>query len=217
MNSDNGAPEPLHGKDAYQLSAADRVRSEQAGDPILAKHAASVLKSLALDQMVDRFLAWPLPDSVRSDTCVTMVGGDLYRSGTNLLTADEARAMFEYVLNEAGRAVPEPVATAEANVGNSTEPAPASPIPYPCPLTRQDLNDAMDQAECSVYDQIKDEGEREYVMDGLRKIRKLVQAALDAPVPALPIRCEVCTNAMTQGNVDDCGSPACPYKNRRSQ
>jgi hypothetical protein len=46
--------------------------------------------------LVDRFLAWPLPKSVRSDPCVT-VDYPHQRSGTNLLTADEARQMFEYL------------------------------------------------------------------------------------------------------------------------
>jgi len=57
------------------------------------------------DEMVDRFLRWPLPESVCSDLCVTIpnyctehgypVGA---RSGTNLLTFPEARQMLEYVL-----------------------------------------------------------------------------------------------------------------------
>lgn len=50
-----------------------------------------------MDILVNRFLAWPLPASVCSDPCVT-TGGYLNRYGTNLLTADEAQAMFEHVL-----------------------------------------------------------------------------------------------------------------------
>lgn len=53
-----------------------------------------------VSRLVDRFLAWPLPESVASDQCATMPGYP-HRSGTNLLTADEARQMFEYVLAEA--------------------------------------------------------------------------------------------------------------------
>ena len=49
------------------------------------------------DEMVDRFLTWPLPDSVRSDDCAT-VQGYPHRSGTNLLTHAEARQMLEHVL-----------------------------------------------------------------------------------------------------------------------
>ena len=44
--------------------------------------------------MVDRFLTWPLPASVCSDPCATTQGYP-HRAGTNLLTADEARAMLE--------------------------------------------------------------------------------------------------------------------------
>lgn len=53
------------------------------------------------DEMVDRFLNWPLPQSVCSDGCVTNPNYPHQRIGTNLLTADEARQMLEYVLSEA--------------------------------------------------------------------------------------------------------------------
>jgi hypothetical protein len=56
------------------------------------------------DEMINRFLSWPLPDSVCSDLCVTQrdygkAQGWPKRVGTNLLTADEARQMLEYVLS----------------------------------------------------------------------------------------------------------------------
>jgi len=47
--------------------------------------------------LVDRFLAWPLPKSVLCDGCVVMRDYPHSRSGTNLLTADEARQMVEYL------------------------------------------------------------------------------------------------------------------------
>jgi hypothetical protein len=50
-------------------------------------------------ELVDRFLSWPLPASVRSDVCVT-VASDYPRLGTNLLTAEEAQQMLEHVLND---------------------------------------------------------------------------------------------------------------------
>ena len=53
-----------------------------------------------IKMLVDRFLMWPLPKSVRSDLCVTK-GYGFPRSGTNLLTADEARQMIEYLLSDA--------------------------------------------------------------------------------------------------------------------
>lgn len=52
----------------------------------------------SIDTMVDRFLAWQLPKSVCSDLCVTDSNYPHSRSGTNLLTATEARAMLEHVL-----------------------------------------------------------------------------------------------------------------------
>lgn len=57
-----------------------------------AEHPASVAP------LVDRFLSWRLPESVCSDLCVTRRDYPHPRVGTNLLTADEARQMIEYLL-----------------------------------------------------------------------------------------------------------------------
>jgi hypothetical protein len=51
--------------------------------------------------MVDRFLSWPLPKSVCSDTCCSDSKYQFPRFGTSLLAADEARAMLEHVLRSA--------------------------------------------------------------------------------------------------------------------
>jgi hypothetical protein len=61
-----------------------------AADTIAARTAVT-------DEMVNRFLSWPLPASVCSDLIVTQAGAP-HRIGTNLLTATEARAMLEHVL-----------------------------------------------------------------------------------------------------------------------
>lgn len=50
-----------------------------------------------MQAMVDRFLSWPLPDSVSSDTCVTVRNYGMERCGTSLLTAVEAQQMLEHV------------------------------------------------------------------------------------------------------------------------
>lgn len=55
-------------------------------------------EALDLDDMVNRFLRWPLPASVCSDTCVSDRNYPHGRSGTNLLTAQEARAMLRFVV-----------------------------------------------------------------------------------------------------------------------
>ena len=52
-----------------------------------------------LDKLVDRFLAWKLPESVCSDLCATKQGYP-HRSGTNLLNATEAKQMLEYLLTD---------------------------------------------------------------------------------------------------------------------
>ena len=46
--------------------------------------------------LVDRFLQWPLPNSVCADLCATKQGPG--RIGTNLLTATEAKQMLEFVI-----------------------------------------------------------------------------------------------------------------------
>lgn len=57
--------------------------------------------------LVNRFLAWPLPQTVCSDGCVINSSYAFPRSGTNLLNADEAEAMLRHVL-----AAPQPSPTA---------------------------------------------------------------------------------------------------------
>ena len=52
------------------------------------KPSADVIKKI-----VDKFLAWPLPDSVNADPCASMPNYP-HRSGTNLLTATEAEKMI---------------------------------------------------------------------------------------------------------------------------
>jgi len=47
--------------------------------------------------LVDRFLAWPLPESLCSDPCASIPGYP-HRAGTNLMTAEQAEAMIEYVI-----------------------------------------------------------------------------------------------------------------------
>lgn len=51
-----------------------------------------------LDELVDRFLAWPLPDSVCADKCACIQNYP-HRSGTTLLSATEARQMIEHLMD----------------------------------------------------------------------------------------------------------------------
>lgn len=56
-------------------------------------------RTFDLDRMVQRFLSWPLPESVRPDDCA-MSPDYPHRYGTSLLTADEAKAMLLHVIGE---------------------------------------------------------------------------------------------------------------------
>ena len=61
-------------------------------------HSATRISMAAL---VDRFLSWKLPPSVRPDECV-LDQKYPHRTGTNLLTADEAMQMLQHVVKELG-------------------------------------------------------------------------------------------------------------------
>jgi hypothetical protein len=75
------------------------------GPNALAKACLSALELMSqrrapeVSLLVDRFLSWPLPESVCSDLCATKQGYP-HRTGTNLLTAIEARQMLEYLLGD---------------------------------------------------------------------------------------------------------------------
>jgi hypothetical protein len=53
--------------------------------------------ALAIDEMVNRFLSWKLPESVLADRCACERTGCI-RYGTNLLSATEARQMIEHLM-----------------------------------------------------------------------------------------------------------------------
>ena len=55
-------------------------------------------RNKGIDHLVDRFLCWPLPESVSCDPCACVPGSSPHRVGTNILTAYEARKMLEYVI-----------------------------------------------------------------------------------------------------------------------
>lgn len=64
-----------------------------------------------IDKMVDRFLGWKLPKDFCPDAGISFaptkpyegdeLGNSWWPVGTNLLTADQARAMIEYMLADA--------------------------------------------------------------------------------------------------------------------
>lgn len=62
----------------------------------LANRGLAIIPLKRVDDLVDRFLTWPLPESVCSDLCATERGYP-HRTGTNLLTATEARQMIEHL------------------------------------------------------------------------------------------------------------------------
>jgi hypothetical protein len=71
---------------------------------IIIKHLKSVPTETEvmpkIAELVNKFLAWELPKSVCSDGCVTNREYPHSRTGTNLLTADEAKQMIEYLFSD---------------------------------------------------------------------------------------------------------------------
>jgi hypothetical protein len=87
--------------------AAGRAHVEALGKPIEGVEGKRwrVLSDLfrasaqsGLKLLVNRFLSWPLPQTVAADQCATNPAYPFPRSGTNLLNADEAEAMLQHVL-----------------------------------------------------------------------------------------------------------------------
>ena len=83
-------------------------------DVLLAAARASLVpREPTIAEMVNRFLAWPLPKDFRPDCGISFDGREddewnknkTWPVGTNLFTADQAREMFEHVM-QAAPAVP---------------------------------------------------------------------------------------------------------------
>lgn len=80
-----------------------RARAEQLHKAFLANPAPPTIAQVPeVDAMVNRFLGWPLPKTFTPDCGISftpLAHPNGWPVGTNLLTAAEAREMFEYVLN----------------------------------------------------------------------------------------------------------------------
>jgi hypothetical protein len=87
------------------LTAARSLQAQpQEALTVPAGHKVVPLDKKLLDAMVNRFLGWRLPDTFGPDCFVSFdreraKANGSWPIGTNLLTADEARAMLEYVLD----------------------------------------------------------------------------------------------------------------------
>ena len=56
--------------------------------------------TLTLQELAERFCAAPLPASVCADPCATEPNYPYPRTGTNLLTVEEAKTVLAFVLND---------------------------------------------------------------------------------------------------------------------
>ena len=95
----------LEAKVTALKAAIRRHRDDARPNEVVDKELYAVLKEdyatarTPLDDLVDRFLACPLPQTVKADLCAC---DPQYqnRTGTNLLTAAEAKEMLSKVLEE---------------------------------------------------------------------------------------------------------------------
>lgn len=85
----------------YIVCNQDEPYADQAWETILhgedVKNGVHKEGFVDIEHLVNRFLSWPLPESVNCDMCASMPGKK-WRTGTNLLTAMEAKVMLEHVL-----------------------------------------------------------------------------------------------------------------------
>lgn len=82
--------------DAAHLASA---KAEELGGQVTRLDQCDCSEEQELDRAVNRFLTWPLPDSVCPDACTInkRTEGMPELTGTNLLTATEAREMVKRV------------------------------------------------------------------------------------------------------------------------
>lgn len=96
---------------ALGIGQHDPLTDEQLECAKLVSSALSTPKQTAfgIAAMVDRFLGWPLPKDFYPDCGITFTPlghPNGWPIGTNLLTATQAKAMFEYVLKAEPEAMP---------------------------------------------------------------------------------------------------------------
>lgn len=85
----------LKNANAYRISTRELAAEELRG--IIRSSPTPVGFDHDVDAMVIRFLSWPLPEKVCADPCASMPGYP-HRAGTNLLNAEQAKAMLLHVL-----------------------------------------------------------------------------------------------------------------------
>lgn len=97
---------------------------------------ARVGRSPSLDEMVNRFLAWPLPKDFYPDCGISFDGrkddewnkNRTWPVGTNLFTAEQARALLAYLLGEEPRATATDIADDPRGFAEALRSRPAEPL-----------------------------------------------------------------------------------------
>ena len=79
----------------YESTMQGRCTAEQYSDAIGALHGSP---GISIEHMVNRFLGWKLPANFAPDGGISFNRGAEPPIGTNLLTAEQAREMFQYCI-----------------------------------------------------------------------------------------------------------------------
>jgi hypothetical protein len=146
---------------------------------------APVATATTMDVMVQRFLGWPVPFSVCADLCATRQ--EQGRSGTNLLSAIEAREMLTYVT--------------DAKVATPATPAPAVvSVPREC-LTSAYLdlaaicpNPSDDRPDFDTCLGKNNSADAKCLTRAYLTLRAMLAAAPTAAAPAVVVEsCRFCT------------------------
>lgn len=100
----NSEVQNLIAKAAAAEKSEDAMRFSQAANNAanarIAECSVPVTSEYRIKQMVDRFLAWPLPGDFSPDGGISVTGDSIEAVGTNLLTGVQAEAMIRHILAE---------------------------------------------------------------------------------------------------------------------
>ncbi len=164
-----------------------------------------------IKQLVDKFLSWPLPESVCADPCATKQGYP-HRVGTNLLSADEARQMLEYLFSK-------PAEPAGATIKESLTVQPATEGGELKRLTPEEVGDIKDTFNHNVPLEIRVELQCQFnlrVGDLITTCESYatIESALRQRIAELEKeRCEDCNFELVQcGPLNDDGEPTLDCK-----
>lgn len=135
------------GRDFASMSLTPEQLEHLATGAMAALHGGEPVNTIVTDDMVARFLGWPLPPDFNPDGYISIdkdrASAGTWPIGTNLLNAIQARAMLEHVLGSTTRPV-ETKTYPDGTMATGTVPLPdASPTSEPVQAKALTFGDAL--------------------------------------------------------------------------